>query len=374
MNIALVVPHMFMHRDVLPRVIFSPGELALALAAGLERSGVTVTLYTPGPVDTLVRNVTADLTGFEAELKVRGDTYVDLLKKHPLVFVSLARSVQSEIVARAFASANAGEHDVVHIYANEEDVALPFARFCKRPVVFTHHDPFDFLVRYRRNYPHYKALNWISMSLAQRNGMPADTNWVANIYHGLDPQAFKARFSGDSDYALYLGRMIESKGVHLAISAVREYNRTADRRLRLVIAGKHYSGNSKHDYWATRIEPEIDGVEIEYRGFVRGEERAQLLAGARALVAPSTFNEPFGMVLIEALASGTPVVGLANGAIPEVVRDGETGFVVGAPEELAGALARIGEIDRRACRADFEARFTLDRMVAGHLAAYRSLL
>jgi glycosyltransferase involved in cell wall biosynthesis len=398
LRLGLVVPHIFMQRDILPGVIFSPGELALSLAVGLQRQGVEVTLYTPGPVDTPVRNVTGDLSGFEAELRVRGDDYLELLKKHPLVWVSLARQVQSELVARAFADANADELDVVHVYANEEDIALPFARFCERPVVFTHHDPFDLLVKYRRGYGRFRNLNWISVSMAQRRGMPADANWVANIYHGLDGEKWQPVQRPTGDYFAYLGRIVESKGVHLAIAAVREHNRLRAANglspIPLKIVGKHYAEASNDTFWQKRIEQELGG-DIEYLGhYGEIESKSRFLGNARAVLVPSVFEEPFGMVLIEALASGVPVIGLDSGAIGEVVRDGETGFVVpkvmrsvtnakGQLEAqideirtitgLVTALGRVDEIDRRACRRDFEARFTLGRMVRDHLALYESL-
>jgi glycosyltransferase involved in cell wall biosynthesis len=271
--------------------------------------------------------------------------------------------------------ANAGELDVVHVYANEEDTALPFAKFCSKPVVFTHHDPFDFLVKYRRSFPRYKNLNWISMSMAQRRGMPGDTNWVANIYHGLATDTFAPRLEGESDYVAYLGRIVEPKGVHLAIAAVKEYNSIAKRKLRLKIAGKHYSGSAKDQYWQKYVEPELGGA-IEYLGHVRGQERQDLLSGAGALMVPSTFDEPFGMVMIEALACGTPVIGFESGAIPEVVRDGVTGFVVpksSGTSGLAGAIARIGAVRREDCRREFEGRFAIGRMVKEHLDVYESL-
>ncbi|MEO5950220.1 MAG: hypothetical protein ABIQ04_02120, partial [Candidatus Saccharimonadales bacterium] len=140
-RVGLVVPHIFIHRDILPEVIFSPGKLALNLANTLSEYDIEVTLFTPGKADTHVRNVTADLRPFEQELSGRGDTYIELLKKHPFTFISLARQVQSEIIALAYDMANRDELDIVHIYTNEEDIALPFAKLCHKPVVFTHHDP-----------------------------------------------------------------------------------------------------------------------------------------------------------------------------------------------------------------------------------------
>ena len=359
----------------MPQVIFSPGRLALELAAGLEAQGVDVTLFTPGPADTVVRNITVDLGYFERELAARGDTYVELLKKHPLVFVSLARQAQAELIAKAYAMANAGELDLVHIYTNEEDLALPFAALCAKPVVFTHHDPFSFMVRYKHVFPKYAHLNWISVSLAQRRDMPADTNWVANIYHGVDPESFRPVEKPAADYFVYMGRIIEPKGVHFAIRAVKEYNRLhPEAVIKLKIAGKHYAGHSKDSYWQERVVPEL-GPEIEYVGFIKGEnEKREFLANARALIMPSTFAEPFGLVMAEALACGTPIVGLNSGAIAEVVKNGETGFVVDRPDQLAEALERVGENDRKQCRSDFELRFTLGRMVAEHARIYKKLV
>src|SRR5690242_19821988 len=106
LRIGIVVPHIFMHRDILPHVIFSPAGLALQLADGLVGTGQKVTLFSPGPVDTKAHNITADLRYFQRELSLRGDSYIDLLKKHPLTFITLARQVQAELIALAYAMAN----------------------------------------------------------------------------------------------------------------------------------------------------------------------------------------------------------------------------------------------------------------------------
>lgn len=377
-----------MHREILPQVIFSPGRLALDLAEGLQDLGAEVTLFTPGPVRTRVQNITADLSYFERELAGRGDSYIDLLKKHPLTFITLARQVQSELVARAYAMANAGSYDVVHIYTNEEDIALPYVRLCSRPVLFTHHDPFNFLVKYKNVFPKYAGLNWISMSLAQRTGMPAETNWIGNVYHGLRADELQFEAHPRVRRVAYLGRIIEPKGLHLAIAAVRAFNASvgSNQRLVLRVAGKHYAG-AKDAYWQGRIVPEL-GADVEYIGFVRtAAEKQAFLGSAQALVVPSTFEEPFGMVMIEALACGTPVIGLGSGAIPEVVRDGVTGKVVkkvrgddgridevGTAKGLVEALGMIDTFDRRACRAEFESRFTLGHMARAHLDIYKNVV
>lgn len=381
MRVAIVVPHLFMHRDILPQVIFSPAALAIHLAEGLQRLGAEVTLYSPGPVNTSVRNSTADLSLFEAELRGRGYGYIDLLKKHPATFISLARQVQAELIAAAFAAANRGEYDLVHVYTNEEDIALPFAQLCNKPVIFTHHDPFNFLITYKNVFPKYAHLNWISLSLAQRKGMPLHTNWMGNIYHGLEEKRFQPNYQPAGGYAAYLGRIIEPKGVHLAIEAVKRYNTRAAEPIKLKIAGKHYAG-PKDTYWQERILPYIDGNVIEYVGFLGNDaDKQTFLGNATVLLAPSTFDEPFGMVLIEALACGTPLIGLGCGAIPEIIETGTTGLLVArqtdddmTAELLAEALQHIGSISRRSCRNAFDTRFTLIRMCQEHLQTYQKLV
>lgn len=371
-----------MHRDILPDVIFAPSKLALSLADGLVAKAQNVYLLTPGPVDTKARNITADLGYFEKELALRGDNYSDLLKKHPFTFVTLARQVQSEIIAQAYQMANNDKLDIVHIYTNEEDTALPFAGLCQKPVVFTHHDPFNFLVKYRSVFPKYQHLNWLSMSFAQRKSMPVKTNWAGNIYHGLAKDSLSPNFRPTGDYVAYLGRIIEPKGVHLAVAAVKLYNQThPGKQLKLKIAGKHYAGHNKDGYWREAINPSI-GANIEYVGFINNDsEKQDFLGNARALIVPSLFAEPFGMVAIEALACGTPVIALDSGALPEIVKNSRTGFVVKNStsqsltiKRLAEVLDKSGTISRQACRADFEARFTLDQMVDNHLEVYRQLV
>ncbi|MFI5275312.1 MAG: glycosyltransferase [Candidatus Saccharimonadales bacterium] len=375
-----------MHREIIPHVIFSPAKLALSLSEGLETLGAKVTLFTPGPVDTSVLNLNADLSMFEHELSLRGDSYTDLLKKHPFTFITLARQVQAELIAKAYAMANDAKLDLIHIYTNEEDLALSFAQLCTKPVVFTHHDPFNFMVKYKNVFPKYAALNWISMSYAQRQGMPAGTNWVGNVYHGINDERLTPVDSPSGDYVAYLGRIIQPKGLHLAIQAVQQYNRSADTPVTLKIGGKHYAGHMKDTYWQEQIQPHLEDIYIEYVGFVGPEDRQQFLGNARALLVPSLFDEPFGLVTIEALACGTPAIGLNSGALPEVIEDGRTGEIVykkflpdgsiddsATAQGLIDALSHISKIDRRACRKAFEETFTAERMCEEHLAIYERL-
>jgi glycosyltransferase involved in cell wall biosynthesis len=384
MRIAIVIPHMFMHRDVIDSVIFAPGRLGADLASGLISLGHEVTLFSPGYDLVGAKNVHPDLSLFEEELKQRGDTYPDLLKKHPLIFISMARHVQAELIAEAYSRANAGDFDIVHVYTNEEETALVFAKFCQKPLVFTHHEPFNFLTKYRSSFPKYKHLPWISISQSQQKGMPSDTNFVGTIYHGIDTNRFKSHDIKENYFA-YFGRIIEPKGVHLAIAAAKKAG------VSLKIAGKHYAGFGKDTYWEEIIEPQIDGVQVEYIGFIDNDkEKEQFLGNARALLVPSLWEEPFGMVMIEALGCGTPVIGLASGSIPEIIDQGVTGYVIPYKkfldnenkerineEEVVDAIVEAMtnlNIPANICRNNFEQRFTLERMCKDHEQLYNRLL
>ncbi|GAC1386829.1 MAG: glycosyltransferase family 4 protein [Candidatus Saccharimonadales bacterium] len=391
MRIGLVVPHVFMQATILPNVIFSPGHLALALAEQLAQMGHQVTLYTPGPVNTSVANKTADIAFFSQFIETQKTDFLKLLAARPLTFVTLARQIQSELIARAYADANRGSLDVVHIYTNEEDLALPFAALCIQPVVFTHHDPFNLTANYQNVFPKYRQLNWLSISFAQRLTMPLNTNWIGNIYHGMVAHAYVPEVDNSDPYVAYFGRIIHAKGVHLAIQAIKLYNRTAEQPLKLKIAGKHYADSSSDSYWHKHIAPEIRD-KIEYVGFLKNDaDKQKFLGGATGLVIPSTFDEPFGMVMIEALACGTPLLGLDSGALPEIITP-TVGVIVpkvlqksiahrqqkldetATIKRLAAAIPKLRHIDRQLCRRLFEERFTIEKMASDHVAAYQRLL
>lgn len=375
MRIAIVVPHIFMNDEILPDVIFSPGFLAIDLANGLKKLGNDVTLFTPGRVECEVNNINADLKHFNEELSLRGDTYLELLKKHPLVFISLSRIVQSELISKAFKMANEDKFDIVHIYTNEEELGIVFSDLCDKPVVFTHHEPFNFLAKYRSIFPKYKNRNYISISNSQRKSMPNDTHFIKTIYHGLPKNKFKPNYHIDksNEYMAYFGRIIEPKGVHLAIEACIKAH------VKLKIAGKHYSGFSKDSYWNNKILPFIDNDLIEFVGFIKDDKaKENFLGNAKALLIPSIWEEPFGMVMIESLACGTPVIGLNNGAIPEVIDNNVSGLLANNDENvinsLVNAINNINKISRKTCRSVFQDKYTSDRMCSDYIEAYKSLV
>lgn len=185
------------------------------------------------------------------------------------------------------------------------------------------------------------------------------------IHHGIDAAEFPFG-SGDGGYALFLGRLSPDKGAHRAIEVARK------AEVPLLIAGKMREVWER-EYFTTMVEPHL-GAGVEYLGEVPHAEKLRLLAGARALLFPIRWNEPFGLVMLEAMACGTPVLAFPEGAAPEVIDDGRTGFLCDDEAAMVEALARVGEIDRRACRSAVEGYFSTERMVREHLELYEQIL
>ncbi|MBV9823831.1 MAG: glycosyltransferase family 4 protein [Actinobacteria bacterium] len=231
------------------------------------------------------------------------------------------------------------------------------------PTVVTAHGPVDGeLGRYYARLG--RRVQLVAISAAQRADAPG-LNWVATVHNAVDVRAFPYQ-ADKCDYALFLGRLSPDKGLAEAIAAVGRAG------LELVVAAK-VSEPAERAYFDAAIRPLL-GRGVRWAGEADRTRKRQLLAGARCLLFPVAWAEPFGMVMIEALACGTPVVALRRGSVPEVVRDGVTGWVCDSPAELPAALRRVAELDPAACRADALARFDAGRMCEDYLRVYRRVL
>jgi glycosyltransferase involved in cell wall biosynthesis len=187
------------------------------------------------------------------------------------------------------------------------------------------------------------------------------------IHHGVDASRYPVG-DGGRDYCLFLGRFAPEKGAHLAIAAARLAGAP------LVLAGKKRAP-SEEAYFARDVEPHLDaGRNIFHVGEVSHERKLELLRRARCLLFPIGWREPFGLVLLEALACGTPVIAFAKGAVTEIVDHGRTGFICRDVQEMAAAICRVDELDDGACRAAVEHHFSARRMVADHLDLYRRVV
>ena len=251
----------------------------------------------------------------------------------------------------------AGEFDLIH---NQADfVPLAFSRLVDTPVVTTIHGfSSPRILPVFREYQDRVA--YVAISEADR---APGLRYAATIHHGVPLGDFPFDPRG-SDDLLFFGRMHPDKGAAEAVEVARRTGR------RLVMAGIVQD----EGYFQRTVAPFVDGERVLYDGPLGGEARVRALGGARALLHLIGFDEPFGLSVVEAMACGTPVIAFNRGSMPELIEDGVTGFLVDTVDAAVAAVARVGELDRAACRARVAERFSVDRMADRYLALYRTLL
>jgi glycosyltransferase involved in cell wall biosynthesis len=317
---------------------YGPWEQFVSLLTeGLVARGVDVTLFATGDSVTTARLSSVLARGYE---------------EHPGIDVKVWESLHvSQVFERA------GEFDLIH---NSFDfLPLTYSRLVATPTVTTIHG-----FSSERILPVYERCNagshYVSISDADRR---PSLDYVATIHHGIDLAAFEPN-PDRSDDLIFLGRIHPEKGTAEAIEVARRSGR------RLVIGGPIHD----QTYWEERIRPAIDGVTVRYLGSVGPAERRDLLGSAHALLHLISFDEPFGLSVVEAFASGTPVIAFDRGSMPELITDGRTGYLVQTVDQAVRAVAAIDRLDRRAIRAAAVDRFGQDRMVERYLDVYRTIL
>ena len=257
--------------------------------------------------------------------------------------------------AAAARSIARGRFDVVHAHAAS---MLTLPGDLGAPLVYTvHHDHQERLTNLylRRPATHFVAISRRQAELERPLACRV-------VHHGLDPARYPAG-DGAGGYALFLGRLSPGKGPDAAIAAARAAG------LPIHVAGEIHRADGGAG-WAERLATALAGPGVFHVGQVGGERKAKLLGGARALLMPLRWEEPFGLVMIEAMLSGTPVIAFPRGAAPELVEHGVTGFIAGDVEEMAAILAQLARFDRAACRRRAQARFGAARMVRDYLSVY----
>ncbi len=253
--------------------------------------------------------------------------------------------------------------DIIHNHLWPEAIAL-MANFVKTPMLLTLHCPIDevglaSLSAYKQCY------NTISKS--QKAGLP-DRGFVGVIYNAIDCKSYPFGPEKRDGYLLFLSRICLEKGTHIAIEAAKRL------RQRLIIAGTVNIPYEDRGYFSKMVEPEIDGKLICYFGEADYYQKRELLANADCLLAPITWPEPFGLVMVEAMACGTPVVAFNRGAASEVILHGKTGFIVNSLDEMVEAVGEIHRIDRRFCQEYAERHFDVPRMADDYLIVYERIL
>ena len=317
---------------------YGPWERVVSiLTEGLVERGVDVTLFATADSVTTARLHAVAPRGYSE------DPAID-----PKVYECLH-------IAAAFE--RAGQFDLLH---NHFDfLPLSYSRLVSTPVVTTIHG-----FSSERIVPVFRAYNdighYVAISEADRH--PALT-YAATIHHGIPLDEFTLR-TEPGDYLLYFSRIHPDKGAREAVELARRTGQS------LIIAGIIHD----QEYFDRSVAPFLDGEQIRYVGSVGPRERDALLGGARALIHLIGFEEPFGLSVVEAMATGTPVIAFPRGSMPELIDDGVTGYLVADLDRAEDALRRVPDIDRRACRAQAEARFSVDRMVDDYLRLYERIL
>lgn len=273
----------------------------------------------------------------------------------------IERSVwEVDHVARAFDAIDGSARPYAVVHDHTGFTALAMANRLGTPLVHTLHAPFD-----ETNNSFYAAHahkgTVVAISHSQLESAPRALAGAPVVHN---PLRFEDWERGDAprDHVLWVGRMAAVKGPHRAIAAARRAG------VPLVLAGPVQRG--QETLFSTEVEPHLDGGHVRYVGEVGGADKAQLYRSARAVLMPIRWDEPFGLVMVESLACGTPVIAFREGAAREIVVDGECGFLVDDEDEMADAIGRIDQVDRARCRASAEERFGLRRCVDGYEAAY----
>ena len=255
----------------------------------------------------------------------------------------------------------AGQFDIIHFHTDY--FHFPISRLGGYTHVTTLHGRQD-IAEVQRLYRKFYDMPVTSISFAQRTPLYF-ANWVGNVYHGISEDQFKFG-NGNGGYALFLGRISPEKRVDRAIEIAKE-------------AGMHLKIAAKVDkadqaYYDEQIKPLLSQSHVEYVGEVNEKEKELLLGGAAALLFPIDWPEPFGMVMVESMACGTPVIAYGLGSVPEIIENGVNGYIVSSIEEAANALKNIHSIDRRECRQRFLDRFEATRMAKDYLVIYEALI
>lgn len=343
MKVALVAP---LEEPVPPRTYGGTELVVYNLAEELAAMGHEVVLLASGDSHTSARLEPV----FDLNLRSDPDSHNGAVRE-ALKIVGLGR-----ILHRL----NSEDFDVIHNHFGWR--LLSFAGVLRAPIVTTLHGPLT-VPYYRRAFESMEALPFVSISDSQRRPMP-ELNFVATVYNGIDCDRFDFN-PHPQDYFVFLGRFSPEKGPVQAIECARRAG------VPLVMAGKVDAVD--REYFELEVQPLIDGTQVRFIGEVDHEEKNALLREARAILVPINWEEPFGLVMVEAMATGTPVIANRRGSVPELVSS-ESGFIVDTPDQMVDAIRQVDRIDRQGCRDYVCRRFGRRAMAEGYVAAYEQVL
>ncbi len=338
MKIAQVAP---LYESVPPRGYGGTEGVVSYLTEELVRQGEEVTLFASGDSKTAAHLIPI------SRQSLRLGKAVDSLAHHIVLLEEVFHRID--------------QFDIVHFHIDY--LHFPLSRRAPFPQVTTLHGRLD-LPDLPPVYNRFPDMPVVSVSHSQRRPL-LQARWVGTVYHGLPADSFRFREKPE-DYLLFLGRVSPEKRVDRAIEIARRSGRKLKIAAKIDRADRYYF--NKH------IKHLLNEPFVEFIGEVRHPEKNKLLGGAAALLFPIDWPEPFGLVMIEALACGTPVIGFSCGSVPEIIVEGETGFIVDDIDRAVEAVPKIDQISRARCRREFEERFTDKHMAEDYLGIYHQLL
>ena len=350
MRIAQIAPPF----QSIPPAGYGGTERVIALLTEeLVRRGHDVTLFASGDSSTSARLVPTVDTALWRQSEVHD----------PLVYWTITAGM-------VYRRAATGAFDIIHSHLDFH--AFVGASLVPTPTVTTMHGRLD-LPDLPHLYARFSEMPVVSISESQRAPLP-EANWVGTVYNAVDTDALAFHPRGGS-YLAWLGRISPEKGLDRAIRIAQRAGIPLKIGARLPLDDLNDPNvRADWEYYRDRVKPLIGGSGIEFVGEVGEAEKSEFLGNALALLNPIDWPEPFGLVMAEALACGTPVVARRCGSVPEVVSDGVTGLIGDSDDELAELCGRVHELDRAACRQEAVRRFSPSVMAAGYEAAYRAVM
>lgn len=382
MKIGLLLPSVLMYNQWSKEKIFAPKELFLNLANGLVSRGHSVRVYSSEDTKTHGELIFGDSILALEEPPAMKTRYVEEELKKTLARKDARMEYELDLTAKAFSDASKGIIDIIHSFL--EFSAHYFNEVTQIPTVYTLHDTLpkkEYLDWWRFN--RFPSHSYVAISNSQARELRTIINKIEDVvYHGINLKEYEFS-SSQGDYLFFMGRYMQEKGLDDAIKVAIQIN------FSLVIAGsKEYEEIA---FFKQVIAPLLSNNIVKQKEYLDSSAKINMIKNARAFLFPIKWEEPFGLVMVEAMACGTPVIAYNRGSVSEIVRDGLTGFIVDPDNEerpgkgtwiikkqgiegLVEAVRRIGEIDRAACRKHVEKNFTVEKMVEGYEKVYQKVL
>lgn len=339
-------------------VIYAPMQIAVDVAQGLAKRGHEITFF--APEGSRIEGVALETAGL---LPLKSDGGLPIMSGPSVGGGEIAKIFNlwdQYLVAKMYQRAREERFDLFHFHP--VDRAIPFALAIPDiPVAYTLHDPIypwraEVFRMFQTDNQYY-----ISISDAQRKPAP-DLNYAATVYNGMRLDDVPLSLEPE-DHLIFVGRLTKEKGVAEAIEVAQKLS------MELIIMGVPAKGS----YWDSKIKPNL-GDSIRYGGILGHTELYKAYGRAKVTLVPIQWEEPFGLVIIESMACGTPVIAFRRGSVPEIVRDGVNGFIVDTVDEMVEAVKKIDTIDRAACRAYVEQHFSIEKMVDSYERVFHEIV